>query len=141
MCSYHCANIIKKCGGGNGKKPLTCLWMFNLLSSCSSVQNIEMLKEKYLYNMYPSDRHYLLSVPDESQFRAVWCAMTSIAQMNGKSASSGVESMNQANMNVRKKMAVDASMRYWYFSRVTVTDSRSTRSKHGNEPSCSLHVA
>jgi hypothetical protein len=82
--------------------------MFNLLSSCGTVQNIEMLKEKYLNNMYPSDRHYLLSVPDESQFRAVWCTMTSNAQMNGKSASSGVESMNRANMKVWKKTAVDA---------------------------------
>jgi hypothetical protein len=34
--------------------------------------------------------------------------MTSNAQMNGESASSGVESMNRANMNVRKKTAVDA---------------------------------
>jgi len=109
MCSYHRrANIIKKCGGGSGKKPLTCLWMFNLLSSCSTVQNIEMLKLKYLDDMYPSDRHYLLSVPDESQFRAVWCAMTSNAQMNGKLASSGIESMNRANLNVWKKTAVDA---------------------------------
>jgi hypothetical protein len=109
MCSYHRrANIFKKCDGGNGKKPLTCLWMFYLLSSCGSVQNIEMLKEKYLNDMYPSDHHYLLSVPDESQFCAVRCAMTSNAQMNGKSASSGVESMNGANINVRKKTAVDA---------------------------------
>ena len=108
MCSYHRRqNIIKKCGGGSGKKPLSCLWMFNLLSSCSTVKNIEMLKEKYLDDMYPSDRHYLLSVPDESKFRAARCAMTSNAQMNGASASSGVESMNRANLPVRKKTAVD----------------------------------
>jgi hypothetical protein len=101
MCSYHRReNIIKKCGGGSGKKPLTCL--------CGTVQNIEMLKEKYLNNMYPSNRHYLLSVPDESQFRAARCAMTSNAQMNGKLAASGVESMNREIMNVRKKTAVDA---------------------------------
>jgi hypothetical protein len=81
--------------------------MFNLLSSCSTVKNIEILKEKYLDNMYPSNR-YLLSIPDESQFHAVWCAMTSNAQMNGKLASSGIESMNRANINVPKKTAVDA---------------------------------
>jgi hypothetical protein len=41
MCLYHCcANIIKKCGGGSGKKPLTCLWMFNLLSSCGTVRYV-----------------------------------------------------------------------------------------------------
>ena len=67
-----------------------------------------MLKEKYLDDMYPSARHYLLSVPDESQIRAARCAMTSNAQMNGESASSGVESMNRANLPVRKKTAVDA---------------------------------
>jgi hypothetical protein len=90
MCSYHRhANKITKCGGGSGKKPLTSLWMYNLLSSCGTVAHIEMLKEKYLDKMYPSDRHYLLSVPNESQFRAAWCAMTSDAQMNGKLASSG----------------------------------------------------
>jgi len=50
----------------------------------------------------------LLSIPDESQFRAVRCTMTSNAQMNGKSASSGVESMNRAIMSVWKKTAVDA---------------------------------
>jgi len=82
--------------------------MFNLLSSCSTVKNIEILKEKYLDDMYSSNRHYLLIIPNESQFRAVRCAMTSNAQMNGKLASSGIESMNRANMNVRKKMAVDA---------------------------------
>jgi hypothetical protein len=109
MCSYHCrANIIKKCGGGSGKKSLTCLWMYNLLSSCGTVAHIEMLKKKYLDEMYPSNHHYLLSVTDESQFCAARCAMTSDAQMHGKLASSGVESMNQANMNVRQKTAVDA---------------------------------
>ena len=58
--------------------------------------------------MYPSNLHYLLSVPNESQFCAAWCEMTSNAQMNGASASSGDESMNRANINVRQKTAVDA---------------------------------
>jgi hypothetical protein len=83
--------------------------MINLLSSCRTVKHIEILKVKYLDNMYPSNRHYLLSVPDESQFCAVWCKMTSNVQMNGKLAPSGVESINRANMNVRQKVAVDAS--------------------------------
>jgi hypothetical protein len=66
MCSYHRrANIIKKCGGGSGKKPLTCLWMYFLLSSCGNVAQIETLKKNYLDEMYPSNRHNLLSVPDE----------------------------------------------------------------------------
>ena len=68
MSLYHShANIIKKCCGGSGKKTLSCLWMFNLLSSCGTVKHIEMLKEKYLNDMFPSNRHYMLSLPDESQ--------------------------------------------------------------------------
>jgi len=111
MCSYHRrANIIKKCGGGRGNKPLTCLWRFNLLilSSWGTVQHMEMHKKKYLNDMYPINHHYLLSVPNKSQLRAVRCAMTSNAHMNRKLASSGIESMNRANLNVRKKTAVNA---------------------------------
>ena len=65
------------------------------------------------------------------------------AQMNGALASSGVESMNRANMNVRQKTAVDVlnAILVLLKGTVTVTDSRSTRSKHENESSCSLHVA
>ncbi len=37
-CSFHCQqNIVKKCGGGKGHKPLTALWLCNPLCDCKSV--------------------------------------------------------------------------------------------------------
>jgi len=109
ICSYHRrCNIIKTCGGGNGKKPFTALWMYNLLGSCGTVEHIAILKDKYLDSMYPTDRHYLEKLPDEVQYRAARCKLHEDVCMFGSSASSGVESMNNANMAIRQKTAVDA---------------------------------
>ena len=49
-----------------------------------------------------------MKLPDECQYAAVRCAMGSNICMFGKSASSGVESMNNANHIARQKTAVDA---------------------------------
>jgi hypothetical protein len=47
-CLFHCPqNIIKKCGGGKGCTPLMALWMYNLLSSCNSVKQLENNETKY----------------------------------------------------------------------------------------------
>jgi hypothetical protein len=108
FCSYHRrCNIIKTCGGGIGNKPLSALWMFNLLSSCSTVEHIAQLKVKYLEKMFPTDRHYLEKIPDEFQYPAARCHLNPNSCMHGVSSSSGVESMNKANMAIRQKTAVD----------------------------------
>jgi hypothetical protein len=109
ICSYHRrCNIVKKCGGGNGKKPLSALWMYNLLGQCGTVKHIAMLKEKYLDKMYPTNGHYLEKLPDKIQYSVARCKLNDKFCMFGSSASSGMESMNRANMSIRQKTAVDA---------------------------------
>ena len=49
-----------------------------------------------------------MKLPDECQYAVARCAMGSNICMFGKSASSGVESMNNANHIARQKTAVDA---------------------------------
>ena len=50
---------------------------------------------------------YLNNLPDTSQYPAARCEMSETACMYGRSASSGLESMNRANMRAREKSAVD----------------------------------
>ncbi len=108
QCLFHCCqNIIKKCGGGKGCTHLTALWMYNLLSSCNSVKQLENNKIKYYDKMHPTDLHYLTKLPDRSQYPAARCAMGDNICMFSKSASSGVESMNKANLLARQRAAVD----------------------------------
>ncbi len=113
---FHCAfhhrqNIKKKFGGGEGNTPLTCLWMYNILVKCNSVGTIRFLRSNYLGLMKPAHVAYLESLPANQQFPAACCNKlhNNIPDiyMYGKTASSGVESMNQANNEARGKNAVD----------------------------------
>ncbi len=107
-CSFHRRqNIIKKCRGGKGCTPLTALWMYNLLSSCNSVKQLENNKTKYYNKMHPTDLHYLTKLPDRSQYPAARCAMGNNICMFSKSALAGVESMNKANQLAQQRTAVD----------------------------------
>jgi hypothetical protein len=112
---FHCAfhrrqNIKKKFGGGEGNTPLTCLWMYNILVKCNSVGALQFLRNKYLQQMKPAHVAYLETVPANQQFPAARCAKLDNrpdVYMYGKTASSGVESMNRANDEARGKSAVD----------------------------------
>ena len=109
---FHCAfhrrqNIKKKFGGGEGNTPLTCLWMYNLLVKCSSVAAIRFLKQKYEDKMKPAHVAYLNALNDDQQYPAARCDKAHEVCMYGKTASSGVESMNRANDNMRSRTAVD----------------------------------
>ena len=98
-CSFHCRqNIIKTNGGGKGTTPLTALWLYNLLSGCNSVAKLEMNRQKYYPPMHPTNYHYLTKLEDECQYAAARCAMGNNVCMYSLSASSGVESMNRANL-------------------------------------------
>jgi hypothetical protein len=94
-------------GGGNGKITLSALWMYNLLSGCNSTRQLEYYKNKYCEEMHPTNYHYLTKLPDEVQYMAARCAIDPSICLYGKSASSGVESMDRANSMARKKAAVD----------------------------------
>ena len=107
-CSYHRReNIIKACGGGKGKKPLTALWLYNKLSDCSNMRQVNVEITKYLDKLHERDRHYLTKLENEKQYAAARCAMRPDVCMYGRSSSSGVESMNRANKLVREKTAID----------------------------------
>jgi hypothetical protein len=108
MCSFHRRqNIIKNCGGGKGKIPYSALWVYNMLVSCNNIQTLERMKVGYYEHMHPTDSFYLQRLSDDMQYPAARCAMNAAVCMYGKSASSGVESMNKANQLARQKTAVD----------------------------------
>jgi hypothetical protein len=108
LCSFHHQqNIIKKCDGGTGQRPLSAMWMYNLLMGCKSVASLSATRKQYKEKMYPTDRHYLFNIAEEMQLPASRCAQGNSVCMYGKSASSGVEAMNRANEDIRQKTAVD----------------------------------
>ncbi len=108
MCAFHRRqNILSTCGDGKGNIPHTALWMFNVLCSCNSMAELQQKKEKNYEKLHPTDLHYLTKLPDKCQYPAARCAMGDNICMFGKSASSGVESMNNANQLARQKTAVD----------------------------------
>jgi hypothetical protein len=55
-------NTKKKFGSGDGNTPLTCLWMYNILVKCSSVAEIQFLKQKYEVQMKPAHLAYLTAL-------------------------------------------------------------------------------
>ena len=108
MCLFHRRqNILKHCGGGKGKIPYSALWVYNMLISCHDLHTLGRRKTKYYEHMHPTDKYYLQRLPDEIQYPAARCAMDDGVCMYGKSASSGVESMNNANQLAQQKTAVD----------------------------------
>jgi hypothetical protein len=47
FCSFHCRqNIMKKCGGGSCQRPLSALWVYNLLICCKSVASLSATRKK-----------------------------------------------------------------------------------------------
>jgi hypothetical protein len=106
-CSYHRRqNIIKACGG-HAQTALSALWMYNLLCGSNSLSQLRATQEKYYHQMHPTDHHYLTKIDDNMQFPGARCSMGPNICMHGHSASSGAESMNNANDLARQKAAVD----------------------------------
>ncbi len=81
--------------------------MFNLLSKCNTVAEIEKTKATYYPQMLQSDINYLENVGDEEQYPAARCAVTSFVYMYQKSSSQMVEAMNNANKRMRVRASVD----------------------------------
>jgi hypothetical protein len=98
---------MKKCGGGTGQRPLSTMWMYNLLVDCKSVTSLSATRKQYKEKIHPTDNHYLFRIPEEMQYPAARCAQGNSVCMYGKSASSGVEAMNRASDDIRQKTAVD----------------------------------
>lgn len=100
-------NFNKACGGGKGKKPLTVLWLYNKLSECTIMQQLNTKANQFLAQMHESDRRYLIKIPNKKQYAVACCAMSADICMYGRSASSGVEAMNRANKLVHEKTAIN----------------------------------
>ncbi len=93
--------------GGTGQRLLFAMCMYNLLMGCKSVASLSATRKQYKEKMYPTDHHYVFNIAEEMQFPASRCAQGNSICMYGKSASSGVESMNRANEDIRQKTAVE----------------------------------
>jgi hypothetical protein len=57
--------------------------------------------------MFPIDGYYLFNIAEEMQFPAARCAQDNSVCMNGKTASSGAETMNRANEDIHHRTTVD----------------------------------
>lgn len=107
MLASNTISLCKNCKGGN--KPLKALWMFNLLSDCNTVDEIQNTKEKYYPMMLQKDVTYLESVADEEQYAAARCGMSDNVYMYQRSSSQTVEAMNSANKRMRVRGSVDVA--------------------------------
>ena len=105
-CSYHRAgNILLQCKGGRVKHSPH--WLFKSLVNCGTTEQIDFIREKYKGHLTAHQLKYLNSIPDETQYPAVRCAMGENIFLYDHEASSGVESMNMANKPARDRAAVD----------------------------------
>jgi hypothetical protein len=110
---------------------LTAIRLYNLLSGCKSVTTLSATRKKYKKRMHPTAHHYLFNIADEMQFSAKMCAWDDSVCMYGKSASSGVESMNRANDDIRQRMVVDILNAVLILLKKEVLGIRKRAIKHG----------
>ena len=105
-CSFHRQkNIEKIVKGGSG--PNSCKWLYNKLLQATNVKELEQIKRDNAVNVSDKALKYLNSMEDIHQYPAARCAMGEGIYLYNRTASSSVESMNQANKEVRARTAVD----------------------------------
>jgi MULE transposase domain len=107
-CSYHrAANILLNCKGGKVKH--SSYWLYKTLVNCGSKATLDRVRDKYSHHLTEKQLRYLHNedVKDEAQYPAARCAMGPNIFLYDHEASSGVESMNQANKPARDRAAVD----------------------------------
>jgi hypothetical protein len=108
LCSFHCQqNIVKKCSDRKGSKSAVCSVGYNLLMGCKSVASLSATRKKYEDKMNSTDHHYFFNIAEEMQFPAARCAQGDSVCMYGKSAFSGVETMNRASEDIHHRTAVE----------------------------------
>ncbi len=83
------------------------MWLYNLLLSAKTPATLDKIKFEHTREMQPNALRFLNSINDNQQFPAARCAMEPEICMYQCTASSAVESMNQANGRVRARTAVD----------------------------------
>jgi hypothetical protein len=73
----------------------------------TNVNELEQIKRDNAINVPTKAHNYLNSMEDVNQYPAARCAMGEGIYLYNRTASSSVESMNQANKEVRARTAVD----------------------------------
>ncbi len=107
FCSWHRrGNVLKQCKGGN--KINGGYWFFNQLLRCNTQDEINKVREEHEQNVPAQVLQYLArGVLDTSQYPGARCDMGKNIYMYGRTASSGNESMNNANKRARERYGVD----------------------------------
>ncbi len=82
--------------------------MFNILSNCKKHREITMQSKTQLPAVSDNEQRFLLKLPNNEQYPLAYCAMRPNVYMYSRTASSGVESMNWANMEVQNNTSVNA---------------------------------
>ena len=105
-CSYHRRqNIRSVVWGGTGQ--YSCLWMYNKLMGATNMEQFNEMKATNFQHVADNALKYLNSINDTEQYPCVRVNMGEGIYMYQRSASSSVESMNNANNAVRARTAVD----------------------------------
>jgi hypothetical protein len=105
-CSYHRRkNIEKYCKGG--KKMYSGLWLYDRLLGARKKDDIDKIKSETAIYMNTKTLNYVNALNDHEQFPGARCSQAENIYMYGRTASSSVESMNQANKPARDRTAVD----------------------------------
>jgi hypothetical protein len=108
-CSYHrLKNVLLKCRGGDGKNSPH--WVFRKLLACNNMAALDYQKERQKDCLVDAVWGYFNKLPEAAQFPAARCAMGADIFLHDHEASSGVESMNNANKKVRHMAAVDPNV-------------------------------
>ena len=108
-CSYHRRkNILKYCKGG--QKIYSGCWLYDKLLGAKTTKDIEKIKLEAAPNVTDRVNKYINeSINDHEQFPGARCHQYNDRHiyMYGRTASSSVEAMNQANKPARMRTAVD----------------------------------
>ena len=105
-CSYHrLDNVNKYCKGGQSK--FSPHWVMRKLIGCNNMASLEHQMDTLCADLEPDVLKYFKKLPNSVQFPAARCAMSESIFLYDHEASSGVESMNNANKKVRHMAAVD----------------------------------
>lgn len=105
-CSYHrLQNIALRCKGGRGKHSPQ--YVFKELLGCNNVWDLAGVRYKYNLSLSNTAKEYMYKLHDKVQFPSARCDMGPNIFLYDHEASSGVESMNNANKAVHNYAAVD----------------------------------
>jgi hypothetical protein len=105
-CSYHrLQNIALKCHGGRGRHSPH--GVFRQMLACNNVWDLENIRERTAAGLGEKVMEYFNKLNDTAQFPSARCNMDPSVYLYDHEASSGVESMNNANKAVRNHSAVD----------------------------------